>query len=621
MNDDQKTSGPPGGPGFVGKLVERLSDRRVHLRFELDGSVEMTVIPRETADADEDEPPKSPVKPCPPSPHKVGDTISLWTDLRGTAGLVLTRCGRICVAHPTVGLIWASSRPGPGIGPSADAWPVRLLALGSFEGEDLNTPLVDGLIAEVERLVADRHARRATLDDLINALEMHALISQREADECTDEQHVATAAKAIREYAEGIQRAHTARSETWRALVNLARRLGVPIEENAAPAALADLIHAAAHEHVEIADAACRALGIWGYTDRADLLAKIKAGGDAHRGSIAELEERNARQAKMLEGLEARLLVGQQIVARLEEAAGELAGDVSEEWSDADLADWLVGQLRVLTADAATRSKLLRALEERERLRVEQIEAAKVFLLQPGDATDTPLLTLAGAASLRIHSAQAEHESIERLRRELSMHEIATPAQIADAALQPGGTVCEIREILGRDGGEDGRDPHGARPARPVTATRLPSSSALSRGHASRRSIGHATTPAAHITAQHQQLDEEAEPEETMAQYVERLEREHAARGEPPIDPGHFIHDEGGDEPEDDDGPVVCGGCYAIGAEPHAGYCIDARIAAQLDEERHGANLLDEDQGDDHGGGPRDAGVLGAAHAHDDLTP
>lgn len=99
--------------------------------------------------------------------------------------------------------------------------------------------------------------------------------------------------------------------------------------------------------------------------------------------------------------------------------------------------DWLVGQLRVLTADAAVRSKLLLALEERERLRVEQIEAAKVFLLQPGDATDTPLLTLAGAAEQRLRVAQADHAAIERLRRELSVHESATPDQIAEAALRP----------------------------------------------------------------------------------------------------------------------------------------------------------------------------------------
>ena len=36
-------------------------------------------------------------------------------------------------------------------------------------------------------------------------------------------------------------------------------------------------------------------------------------------------------------------------------------------------------------------------------------------------------------------------------------------------------------------------------------------------------------------------------------------------------------------EPEIDDGPVVCGGCYAVGAEPHAHDCIDEQI--RLDQE------------------------------------
>lgn len=39
---------------------------------------------------------------------------------------------------------------------------------------------------------------------------------------------------------------------------------------------------------------------------------------------------------------------------------------------------------------------------------------------------------------------------------------------------------------------------------------------------------------------------------------------------------------------EDPDGPVVCGGCYAIGAEPHAGYCIDERIRERAEEARAG---------------------------------
>lgn len=146
MNDDQKTSGPPGGPGFIGRLVERMSDsKRVHLRFELDGSLELTIIP----------PGDGPAQPSceahePPSPHKVGDTIELWTDMRGTRALVLTKCGRVCVAHPTIGLIWASSRPGPGIGPGADGWPVRILALGGVDGDPMESPLVAGLLRRRE---------------------------------------------------------------------------------------------------------------------------------------------------------------------------------------------------------------------------------------------------------------------------------------------------------------------------------------------------------------------------------------------------------------------------------------------------------------------------------------
>lgn len=35
---------------------------------------------------------------------------------------------------------------------------------------------------------------------------------------------------------------------------------------------------------------------------------------------------------------------------------------------------------------------------------------------------------------------------------------------------------------------------------------------------------------------------------------------------------------------EDPDGPVVCGGCYAVGVEPHAGYCIDERIRERAEE-------------------------------------
>jgi hypothetical protein len=48
---------------------------------------------------------------------------------------------------------------------------------------------------------------------------------------------------------------------------------------------------------------------------------------------------------------------------------------------------------------------------------------------------------------------------------------------------------------------------------------------------------------------------EDESDEETAAQYAERLEREHAASGELPLMPGHFIHDEGGEEPEEDEDP------------------------------------------------------------------
>lgn len=373
MNDDQKTSGPPGGPGFIGKLVERLSaSKRVRLRFELDGSLELTVNPPGEADAAEDGP-----TPCPPSPHKVGDTIELWTDMRGTRALVLTKCGRVCIAHPTIGLIWASSRPGPGIGPGADGWPVRILALGGVDGDPMESPLVAGLIAEVERLAG----AAATLKAIAVQLDLMGT----EADNV----------------------------------------------ERIDPKLFADRVF------------------------------ELKAGGNPR--ALAALEEWNTRQRKMIEDRDARIaeLKGEHeaVMSLLGAAADEIAGDVRSEWSDADLVDWpfkpiwsysvlelgkrdenrsrLVGQLRVLTADAAARSKLLLALEERERLRVEQIEAAKVFLLQPGDATDTPLLALAGAAEQRLRVAQADHAAIERLRRELSVHESATPDQIAEAALRP----------------------------------------------------------------------------------------------------------------------------------------------------------------------------------------
>lgn len=90
--------------------------------------------------------------------------------------------------------------------------------------------------------------------------------------------------------------------------------------------------------------------------------------------------------------------------------------------------------------------------------------------------------------------------------------------------------------------------------------------------------------------------------EETTAQYVERLEREHAASGEAPLQPGHLIHDEGGEDPEEvDDGPPVCPGCYAVGPEPHAHDCIDERIRLDQEErfERGEMNDPTDDLGDE----------------------
>jgi hypothetical protein len=45
---------------------------------------------------------------------------------------------------------------------------------------------------------------------------------------------------------------------------------------------------------------------------------------------------------------------------------------------------------------------------------------------------------------------------------------------------------------------------------------------------------------------------------------------------------------------EEDEAPFVCPGCYAVGNEPHAGYCIDAEI----EREREDA-LVDVDCDDD----------------------
>lgn len=35
---------------------------------------------------------------------------------------------------------------------------------------------------------------------------------------------------------------------------------------------------------------------------------------------------------------------------------------------------------------------------------------------------------------------------------------------------------------------------------------------------------------------------------------------------------------------EEDDAPFVCPGCHCVGAEPHAGYCIDAEIERERED-------------------------------------
>lgn len=92
------------------------------------------------------------LQPQPGPAVKPGDTFRTWDELRGTSGLALTACGNVCHVHPAVGLIWATEG-GEGVGPATAAtFPVRLLALGRFDGEDLEAPLVAALVAEVERL-------------------------------------------------------------------------------------------------------------------------------------------------------------------------------------------------------------------------------------------------------------------------------------------------------------------------------------------------------------------------------------------------------------------------------------------------------------------------------------
>lgn len=129
-----------GDPTDPAKVAEAVGDRlctATDTQRDLEAQLEATRLANLSAESS--------------SSHKPGDTIALWTDLRGTRGLVLTACGRVCVAHPTVGLIWASQRAGSGVGPAAaSAWPVRLIALGNFDGDGLETPLVAGLINELE---------------------------------------------------------------------------------------------------------------------------------------------------------------------------------------------------------------------------------------------------------------------------------------------------------------------------------------------------------------------------------------------------------------------------------------------------------------------------------------
>ena len=57
---------------------------------------------------------------------------------------------------------------------------------------------------------------------------------------------------------------------------------------------------------------------------------------------------------------------------------------------------------------------------------------------------------------------------------------------------------------------------------------------------------------------------------------------------------------------DEEDIPYVCPGCYAIGAEPHAGYCPDAAIERDREDERDWERdycddgLDEEPQGDPH---------------------
>jgi hypothetical protein len=50
--------------------------------------------------------------------------------------------------------------------------------------------------------------------------------------------------------------------------------------------------------------------------------------------------------------------------------------------------------------------------------------------------------------------------------------------------------------------------------------------------------------------------------------------------------------------PNDDNGPHVCPGCYAVAPDPCAPGCIDAEIAAQKEREREDG-MRDEDADED----------------------
>lgn len=55
-----------------------------------------------------------------------------------------------------------------------------------------------------------------------------------------------------------------------------------------------------------------------------------------------------------------------------------------------------------------------------------------------------------------------------------------------------------------------------------------------------------------------------------------------------------------GSSADEDDGPVVCGGCHAVGPEPHAADCIDERIRIDQEERRERGEFYDptDDLGD-----------------------